>query len=151
MGKNVIAEFVERLRNRGVVPGRLTLEEYAERQLQAGFGPDGRFVPDPVPMEPPIGYVKQPSMVEIVRDMVRSEKLRAEIEAAGHESFEEADDFDVGDDPELLRSGYEDELDEGAIEEVVAHARALQEEKAAEPPAGSDGGPGAEPPADDAE
>lgn len=57
-----------------------------------------KLVPNPVPVSPPVGYQKQPSMVEIVREMVRSEKLRQEVMAADLETFEEADDFDVGDD-----------------------------------------------------
>lgn len=58
----------------------------------------GSEIPDPTPIAPPVGYKKQPSMVEIVRDMVRSERLRQEAEAGGFGSFEEEDDFDVGDD-----------------------------------------------------
>lgn len=53
---------------------------------------------NPVPMEPPLGYIKQPSLSEQIRDMVRSERLRQEAEGAGFESFTDADDFDVGDD-----------------------------------------------------
>lgn len=58
----------------------------------------GHELPDPVPMAPPVGYRRQPSMFEVVRDMVKSERLRAETEAAGFESFEDADDFVIGDD-----------------------------------------------------
>lgn len=54
--------------------------------------------PDPTPVAPPVGYTKQPSMVEHIRNMVRSEMLRQAAEASELESFEEADDFDVGDD-----------------------------------------------------
>jgi len=70
------------------------------------FDEDGRFYPDPRSVSPPVGYRKQPSMVDVVRDMVRSEKLRQEAEAAGADTFEEADDFDVGDDYDP-RSPYE--------------------------------------------
>lgn len=66
----------------------------------------GEELPDATPIAPPIGYVKQPSMVERIREMVRSEQLRLEAEAAGDESFEEADDFNVEDDPEPF-SAYE--------------------------------------------
>lgn len=58
----------------------------------------GRLMPDPVPLEPPIGYVRQPSLAEQIREMVRSERLRQEMDAAGVETFDESDDFDVGDD-----------------------------------------------------
>lgn len=58
---------------------------------------DGREIPDPVPIAPPIGWFKQPSMFDQVRDMVRSEHLRLYAEAQGAESFEEANDFEVED------------------------------------------------------
>lgn len=59
-----------------------------------------------VPIASPVGYVKQPSLSERIRAMVRSEHLRAAAEGAGYETFDEAEDFDVDDDPEL-RSNYE--------------------------------------------
>lgn len=58
----------------------------------------GREIMDPKPIAPPIGYKKAPSIADQMRAMIRSERLRAEAEAAGYETFEEADDFDVGDD-----------------------------------------------------
>lgn len=71
---------------------------------------DGKFYGNPVPIAPPVGYNPQPTLREQIRAMVVSEKLRAEAEAAGFESFEEADDFDVDDewDP---RSPYEYNFD----------------------------------------
>lgn len=70
----------------------------------------GREKVDPVPVAPPVGYKKQPSMVELVRDMIKSEKLRQEAESAGMESFEDADDFDVEDDYDPT-TPYEEEYD----------------------------------------
>lgn len=84
----------------------------AQRRTYRILGPDGLYreishsqfeeefpkpKPDPTPMQPPVGYKKQPSIMDHVRDMVRSEHLRREAEAAGFETAEEADDFDVGD------------------------------------------------------
>lgn len=72
----------------------------------------GREVLDPTPMAPPVGYKKQPSMVDIVRDMVRSERLKAEAAAAGYESFEEAEDFDIADaEGDMPPSKWENESD----------------------------------------
>ena len=62
----------------------------------------GAEVLDPTPMAPPVGYRRQPSLAEQIREMVRSERLAAEVEAAGAETFEEADDFDIEDDCDLL-------------------------------------------------
>lgn len=54
--------------------------------------------PDPTPMAPPIGYKRQPSLHDQIRSMIRTEKVRQALEAAGLETAEEADDFEVGDD-----------------------------------------------------
>lgn len=72
-----------------------------DRRVKAAhlkFDEHGRELMDPTPIAPPIGYKKSPSIAEQIRAMVRSEKLRQEAEAEGYETFEEADDFDVGDD-----------------------------------------------------
>lgn len=58
----------------------------------------GRELLDSTPMAPPVGYKPQPSMVEIIRAQIVSEKLAREAEELGLETFEEADDFDVEDD-----------------------------------------------------
>lgn len=72
--------------------------------------PEGRETPDPTPMQPPLGYFKQPTMVDHIRNLIRSEKLREAAEAGGAETFEEADDFDVGDDFDP-HSGYENDFE----------------------------------------
>lgn len=58
----------------------------------------GAEVLDDTPIAPPIGYTKTKSMMEIVRDMVISEKLAQDAANAGYETFEESEDFDVDDD-----------------------------------------------------
>lgn len=59
---------------------------------------NGDEVLSPVPMAPPVGYRREPSMVERIRSMVRSEHVRLAALQAGQETFEEADDFEIGDD-----------------------------------------------------
>lgn len=61
---------------------------------------DGHEMLNGTPVAPPIGYKKQPSMFENIRNMVRSERLAQEAEALGAETFEEADDHEIGDDYE---------------------------------------------------
>lgn len=76
-------------------------EDYAAKMEEKGLTADGSSLDAPdmgVPMAPPLGYIKQPSVTERIRDMVRSEHLRLAAEAAGQETFEEADDFEVGED-----------------------------------------------------
>lgn len=75
------------------------LEEYINSK--------GEEVPNPTPVAPPVGFVKAPSMVDHLRAMVRSELLRREVVAAGVESFDEADDFEIADDPLDPSTPYE--------------------------------------------
>lgn len=70
----------------------------------------GRELPDPVPLAPPIGFVNQPSMFDVMRDMIRGEALKAYAESTGSETFEEAQDFDVEDDM-FPQSSFEGEFD----------------------------------------
>lgn len=58
------------------------------------------LMPDPTPIAPPIGYRKQPSMVDIIRDQIRQAGLDAQ--RAGGESFEEFYDFDVPDEQDFI-------------------------------------------------
>lgn len=92
-------------------PKQTDLEEYLKKLSDRGLDRDGKLIPDPTPIAPPIGFKKTPSMVEIVRNMVRSERLAAEARAAGAETFEESEDFDVGDDGPDLTSGFENDFD----------------------------------------
>lgn len=81
----------------------------------------GAEILDPTPVAPPIGYKRQPSMVEHIAAMVRSERLRQEAEAAGAETWEEADDFDVGDDydPGSPYEGDFDPIDQDALRAAI--------------------------------
>lgn len=123
---------------------RLTPEQYLAKLTARGLHPDGSPILDPIPIAPPIGYKKAPSMVEIVRDMVRSEKLKQEAEAAGHESFEESEDFDVDDEPVQMRSRWENQFDPPLDEILKAGKEALAAKKSA--PQAAPGGEGAQPP-----
>lgn len=89
---------------------QIDLEEFIEKMNAKGLTPEGYEKGDPTPVAPPVGYKRQPSMVETIRNMVRSEHLRFAAESAGQETFEEADDFDVDDDP-IPPSAYDMEAD----------------------------------------
>lgn len=69
----------------------------------------GREIPDPRPMQPPIGYKKQPSLFEMVRTATAAALLARAREEP--ESFEESDDFDIPDDPLDPSSPWENEFD----------------------------------------
>lgn len=102
----------------------------------------GREVVSSTPVAPPIGYVKQPSLYEQMRAMVRQE-LSAAAEAAGAESFEEADDFDVGDfDP---TSPFEEVFDPTPVSELRRRAAEAEASSPAEPVASPSGSASAPP------
>lgn len=65
----------------------------------------GFEIPDPTPMALPVNFTRPLTIQDMVRRYVRVEVSRA-AEEAGEETFEESDDFEVGDDPEM-RSPYE--------------------------------------------
>lgn len=83
-------------------------------------------VNSPVPLAPPIGWYKQPSMFDQVRDMVRSEHLRLYAASQGDENFEEANDFEVEDDI-FPASQYEDAADFEPLEDLQARRQAEYE------------------------
>lgn len=115
--------------------------------LSKQIGKDGREYGDDTPIAPPIGYKRQPTMVEHIRRMVRDERLAQELAAQGHETFEEADDFDIGDDYDPS-TPYENDFDP-PIREVFQEANAAIAARSApasvaSPPAGG-GAPTPEP------
>lgn len=57
----------------------------------------GQEVLDQTPIARPVGFQRPPTMQEMIRMYVRRE-LSAAAAAEGHETFEEADDLDVGED-----------------------------------------------------
>lgn len=66
---------------------------------------NGHEIPDPRPMAAPLHIRVPETLAQQIQRMVRSE-LSQRAADQGHETFEEADDFDVGDDEELS-SPYE--------------------------------------------
>lgn len=92
---------------------------------------DGAERPDPTPVAPPIGHRPSDPLHLRIRQMIISEKLRLEAEAAGMETLDEADDFDVGDDFDP-NSPYEEHFDPIGFEPgaaraaVEAHNQAVQ-------------------------
>lgn len=92
---------------RGPIAGTEVPEKLREKSLHSIMHDEkGREIPDPLPLEPPIGYKRSPTIAEQLRAMVQGEALAYAARNAGKETFEEADDFDVDDefDP---RSPYE--------------------------------------------
>lgn len=138
---------------------RMKKEDYLDKLSARSQTFEGREIPSDVPMAPPVGFVSQPSMIENIRNMVRGEMLRREADAAGFETFEEADDFSVADDP-VPMSGYENDAEfepplppepvpaapETAAPAAGAPTEAVAGDGVAGPPA-ADPAPGAKAPA----
>lgn len=84
--------------------------------VQPGYNDAGQEIPDPRPVEMPIGFQRPPSLQETIQRLVRNEL--SDVASAGNlESFEEADDFDV--EEEEFTSPYElTEMQEESILEV---------------------------------
>lgn len=117
-------------------PRRMTAEEYAAKLIARGVGPDGHFVVSGTPLAPPIGYVKQPSLVEVVRDMVRGERLRQLAQEADLETFEESEDFEIDDEAVQLRSQWENEFDP-PLAEITQAVEEERKKKPAKPKKGA--------------
>lgn len=66
----------------------------------------GREIPDPTPVEMPVGFRHPPSLNDEIQRLIRNELSQAAA-AQGAETFEEADDFDVDDDDGVPFSEYE--------------------------------------------
>lgn len=69
---------------------------------------NGGEILDPTPMQPPLGYKKSLSLSEQIAQQVRIAQLKILEDNMVHETEEDADDFEVGEDFEPL-SQYENE------------------------------------------
>lgn len=117
--------------------------DHKGRRLTQG----GAEIPDPTPIAPPLGYVKQPTMAELIRSMVKSEVLRQEVEALGAGSFEDEDDFDCDDDYDPT-SPYENEFEPPVQQGGDGGPPPSEAPKAAEPPPAEPLSPSPPPPAE---
>lgn len=110
------------------------LEDYILRQTSRGYTGAMQTVSS-VPMEPPIGYERRPSIFEQMKAMVdaRVNAIREEMAGAHDlESLEEADDFEVGDPEDFHPSTpYEGNFDVSIKELLEAGAASLKAKKEA--------------------
>lgn len=70
----------------------------------------GHEVPDPTIVEPPLGYVHQPDLMTQMRMMVQSQ-LSAIAAESELETFADAEDFEIDDDPIDYTSPWEQFFD----------------------------------------
>lgn len=87
-----------------------------------------QFVPDPVPMQPPLGYTPQPSMFDVMRQMIEQNRLSEIARAEGQETLEESEDFEINDETEeYAPSRYIDE--EPSLAEIVKTGQEIARER----------------------
>lgn len=84
--------------------------ECPEENRLSGYNERGEEVPDPTPVALPVGFNRPIPLGERIRKLVQDEALRRSSELAGVETFEDADDFDIPDDP-LDSTPYEESFD----------------------------------------
>lgn len=106
------------------------------------FDHRGHELPDPTPVAIPVGLKRPESLQDQIRRLVRNE-LSAHAVAHGRESFEEADDFEVEDDPPDPRTPWE--LDFDQLSEPSPH-QAPRDDGSGGGPARADAGAPAPPP-----
>jgi len=71
-------------------------------QVSSGIRADGKEIPDPVPMSPPVGLKPPEDLMTTIRRMVRHEEFIRAVDAEGFDTFEESEDYDVEDDHEWV-------------------------------------------------
>lgn len=84
----------------------------------------GQEVLDPTPVAIPVK--KRPTQGERLREIIRSEALSRELASQGVETFDEADDFEIEDDPVDPQTPYEEVFDGNVLEDAYRVAAARQ-------------------------
>lgn len=79
-------------------------------QVHSGLNELGQEIPDSVPVAPPVGYRPGPTLQDTILHMLRQQALRVAADTEGFDSPEEADDFDIPDDPLDPLTEYEVEF-----------------------------------------
>lgn len=82
------------------------------------YNDKGEEIPDPTPVEVPVGIKRDPPLHELIKLYVRTEMSRQAAEE-GNETFDEANDFGDEDDLDLPMTPYETRV--LVDEDVVSH------------------------------
>lgn len=77
-----------------------SLYEDLKKLRRAMIDGSGRELHNPIPVAIPIGLNRPPTLQEQIQRVLRQE-LSRQADAQGHETFDEADDFDVEDDDQI--------------------------------------------------
>lgn len=74
------------------------LTGFIKRAARA-LSPEGRESLDPTPVAIPVGFKRPPSLEEQIKRLVADRDIQRSLSEAGVETFEEANDFEIPDDP----------------------------------------------------
>jgi hypothetical protein len=87
---------------------KITKDVYDELKTlkRAYIDQNGKEVNNPMPLAVDSGLKRPPTLKEQIQRVLRQE-VSAQAHAQGHETFEEAQDFDIGLDDDEPLSGYE--------------------------------------------
>ena len=122
------------------------LEEYLVKPVldedgvmsSSGIGLDGKEYGDSTPMSPPIGYTPPNDLMTMIQTMIKHEKAKEVLDQNDLESEEEANDFDIEDDPLDVLTPYEKVFEPPPAEPAAALAAISS---AAQPGAPAPGAP----------
>lgn len=120
------------------VKNALRFSGRAERARKVSLDDTGGEILSSVPMQPPVGFHREPSMFDVMRSMIAQHQK--ELSDAGFESPDEADDFDVDDDFDPT-SPYEHNFDPPAAPEPAPEVPPAPQPAPAAPPADGPGTP----------
>lgn len=98
-------------------------DQYRTTDKENRHADDNKEHLNPTPMQPPLGYKRPPTIVETIREQLRG--LRA-IEDQDPETEEEADDFEIDEDPILPSRWENDHIP--SIKETRARLKELERE-----------------------
>lgn len=79
----------------------------AGRAFAQAYNEKGQEIPDSTRIEVPLKFKRPPDIHELIASAVRTERFRQSAEAAGVESWEEANDFEVDGEREDVPTSYE--------------------------------------------
>jgi len=77
-------------------------------QITAEIGADGKEYGDPVPYMPETGVKLHDDMTDLIKRLIAQESFNAYVRHEEFETMEEADDFDIEDDPLDPLTPYEE-------------------------------------------
>lgn len=99
----------------------------------AKYNAQGQEVPDKTPIALPVGYSAPEPLEQMIARLVRAESSRAHQQ--GKETFEEADDLELDDEPELNSPHQFTDMQEETLDFPIAPPAKAQAPKSAPLPA----------------